>query len=624
MSKKYRITAPSGKVREDLTYQDVLNFKNAKMNAGKSLEGFSVEEYDDGASEPSKSSPVTKNSHQERQQKYGTLGSMFPYLADDYDRNGSVSTLEGAIRRGVAGVKDVASYPGRAAAGLIDYAVNGDYSLGKTSEEAFAKGQSFGGILRDPYSLIMAKPVGNGTRLVKAAKEAALGASVGALESSTRQEGYGMSPLVGAGIGAGAGLLGILPSALASAMRSRIRNIDSMTKEELNALANASLRGPGSKPLNDIEIAQLIESQPEVIDIIARTANRRDLSTLQNEAARKLENFGMTPIKETAMGTKVGRNEYLSRGKMGKTMTPKESIFAEQSRTVRDRLKAAKAEGAPKAIVAEDTQELARLQSEQKAARGKREMNYSEGVDQLRQTPSRTSQKAVTDEKTAKFFDDLNMLMDDAVTKMSATWRTEGGRLRRNARGQIIPETPEQIGNRANDYINMLSDKVQGRARSKERGLNESDARITNEDISVVLRKMAAGNEFEFMDALLNACTWLDDATKQSLKRYAMVEKAAGNAQSFMGTKMQYLDEDGNIVGNLVGRTPVGRTVKFAKEIALPSDKGFPRNFSKRYTEMQDGTRTRRFLDAIEWNNPPQLFTPTVFGFVPMEREDRR
>jgi hypothetical protein len=214
--------------------------------------------------------------------------------------------------------------------------------------------------------------------------------------------------------------------------------------------------------------------------------------------------------------------------------------------------------------------------------------------------------------------------MDDAVTKMSATWRTEGGRLRRNARGQIIPETPEQIGNRANDYINMLSDKVQGRARSKGRGLNESDARITNEDISVVLRKMAAGNEFEFMDALLNACTWLDDATKQALKRDAMVEKAAGNAQSFMGTKMQYLDEDGNIVGNLVGRTPVGRTVKVAKEIALPSDKGFPRNFSKRYMAMQDGTRTRRFLDAIEGNNPPQLLTPTVFGFVPMEREDRR
>lgn len=575
-----------------------------------------------------KSKSDTIKPHQERQQKYGTLGSMFPYLADDYDRNGSVSTLEGAIRRGVAGVKDVASYPGRAAAGLIDYAVNGDNSIGKTSEEAFAKGQSLGGILRDPYSLIMATPVGKGTRLVNAAKDAALGSSVGALEASTRQEGYGMSPLVGAGIGAGlgagAGLLGILPSALASAMRSRIRNIDSMTKEELNALANASLRGPGSKPLNDIEIAQLIESQPEVIDIIARNANRRDLSTLQNDAARNLENFGMTPIEETAMGPKVGRNEYLSRGKMGKTMTPEESIFAEQAGTVRDRLKAAKAEGAPEAIVAEDTQELGRLQSEQKAARGNREMNYSEGVDQLRQTPSRTSQKAVTDENTAKFFDDLNMLMDDAVTKMSATWRTEGGRLRRNARGQIIPETPEQIGNRANDYINMLSDKVQGRARSKGRGLNESDARITNEDISVVLRKMAAGNEFEFMDALLNACTWLDDATKQALKRDAMVEKAAGNAQSFMGTKMQYLDEDGNIVGNLVGRTPVGRTVKVAKEIAFPSDNGFPRNFSKRYTSMQDGTRTRRFLDAIEGNNPPQLFTPTVFGFVPMEREYRR
>lgn len=562
--------------------------------------------------------------HQERQQKYGTLGSMFPYLADDYDRNGSVSTLEGAIRRGVAGVKDVASYPGRAAAGLLDYDVNGDNSLGKTSEEAFAKGKTFGGILRDPYSLIMATPVGNGSRLANAAKEALLGATVGSFEAATRQEGYGMSPVVGAGLGAGAGLLSVLPATLASAMRSRIRNIDSMTKEELNALANASLRGHGSKPLNDIEIAQLIESQPEVIDIIARNANRRDLSTLQNDAVRNLENFGMTPIEETAMGPKVGRNEYLSRGKMGKTMTPEESIFAEQAGTVRDRLKAAKAEGAPEAIVVEDTQELGRLQSEQKAARGNREMNYSEGVDQLRQTPSKTSQKAFTDERTAKFFDDLNMLMDDAATRMSATWRTEGGRLRRNARGQIIPETPEQIGNRANDYINMLSDKVQGRARSKGRGLNESDARITNEDISVVLRKMAAGNEFEFMDALLNACTWLDDATKQALKRDAMVEKAAGNAQSFMGTKMQYLDEDGNIVGNLVGRTPVGRTVKAAKEIALPTEKGFPRNFSKRYTAMQDGTRTRRFLDAIEGNNPPQLLTPTVFGFVPMEREDRR
>lgn len=572
-----------------------------------------------------KSKSGTIKPHQERQQKYGTLGSMFPYLADDYDKNGSVSTLEGAVRRGVAGVKDVASYPGRAAAGMLDYFVNGDNSLGKTSEESFASGQTGGGMLRDPYAAFAFNPASKGSSVARVVKDVLFGGTLGASEAATRQEGYGMSPLVGAGIGAGAGILSYLPTAIASAMRSRIRNIDAMTKEELNALANASLRGPGSKPLNDIEIAQLIESQPKVIDIIARNANRRDLSTLQNDAARNLENFGMTPIEETAMGPKVGRNEYLSRGKMGKTMTPEESIFAEQAGTVRDRLKSAKAEGAPEAIVAEDTQELGRLQSEQKAARGNREMNYSEGVDQLRQTPSRTSQKSVTDERTAKFFDDLNMLMDDAVTKMSATWRTEGGRLRRNARGQIIPETPEQIGNRANDYINMLSDKVQGRARSKGRGLNESDARITNEDISVVLRKMAAGNEFEFMDALLNACTWLDDATKQSLKRDAMVEKAAGNAQSFMGTKMQYIDEDGNIVGSLLGRTPVGRTVKVAKEIALPSDKGFPRNFSKRYTDMQDGTATRRFVDAIDGTGPSQILTPTMLGFIPAElREDRR
>lgn len=572
-----------------------------------------------------KSESGTIKPHQERQQKYGTLGSMFPYLADDYDRNGSVSTLEGAIRRGVAGVKDVASYPGRAVAGLLDYAVNGDNSLGKTSEEAFASGLTGGGMLRDPYAAFAFTPASKGSAVARVAKDVLLGGTLGASEAATIQEGYGMSPLVGAGIGAGAGILSYLPTAIASAMRSRIRNIDAMTKEELNALANASLRGPGSKPLNDIEIAQLIESQPEVIDIIARNANRRDLSTLQNDAARNLENFGMTPIEETSMGPKVGRNEYLSRGKMGKTMTPEESIFAEQAGTVRDRLKAANSEGAPEAIVAEDIQELGRLQSEQKAARGNREMNYSEGVDQLRQTPSKTSQKAVTDERTAKFFDDLNMLMDDAVTRMSATWRTEGGRLRRNARGQIIPENPEQIGNRANDYINMLSDKVQGRARSKGRGLNESDARITNEDISVVLRKMAAGNEFEFMDALLNACTWLDDATKQALKRDAMVEKAAGNAQSFMGTKMQYLDEDGNIVGNLVGRTPVGRTVKVAKEIALPSDKGFPRNFSKRYTAMQDGTATRRFVNAIDGTGPSQILTPTMLGFIPAElREERR
>lgn len=604
----YKITNASGEtaVISDEQYNRIKDRLNASTKVERVTE---------------KSKP---NPHQERQQKYGTLGSMFPYLADDYDKNGSVSTLEGAVRRGVAGVKDVASYPGRAAAGMLDYFVNGNNSLGKTSEEAFAKGQTLGGFLRDPYAAFVFTPASKGSSVARVVKDVLFGGTLGASEAATRQEGYGMSPLVGAGLGAGAGLLGILPSALASAMRSRIRNIDSMTKEELNALANASLRGPGSKPLNDIEIAQLIESQPEVIDIIARNANRRDLSTLQNDAARNLENFGMTPIEETAMGPKVGRNEYLSRGKMGKTMTPEESIFAEQAKTVRDRLKAEKAEGAPEAIVAEDTQELGRLQSEQKAARDNREMSYSEGVDQLRQTPFRTSQKAVTDERTSKFFDDLNMLMDDAATRMSATWRTEGGRLRRNARGQIIPETPEQIGNRANDYINMLSDKVQGRARSKGRGLNESEARITNEDISVVLRKMAAGNEFEFMDALLNACTWLDDATKQALKRNAMVEKAAGNAQSFMGTKMQYLDEDGNIVGNLVGRTPVGRTVKAAKEIALPSDKGFPRNFSKRYTAMQDGTRTRRFLDAIEGNNPPQLFTPTVLGFVPMEREDRR
>jgi hypothetical protein len=214
------------------------------------------------------------------------------------------------------------------------------------------------------------------------------------------------------------------------------------------------------------------------------------------------------------------------------------------------------------------------------------------------------------------------MLLDDAATRMSSQWRIDGGRLRRNARGQVIPATPEQIGKRANDYVNMLSDQVQARARANARGIGDKAPRITNEDISVVLRKMAQNNEFEFMDALLNAATWIDVGTKQALKSAAIVEKAANNAKSFMGTNLKYLDGEGNVVKNIATNTPAGKAVKNLYNAAFPKQGGFPRDFSKRYEAMMDGTKTRQALDVLSRGNPPRLLL--VPGMRPVLQEDDR
>jgi hypothetical protein len=344
---------------------------------------------------------------------------------------------------------------------------------------------------------------------------------------------------------------------------------------------------------------------------------------METEAARSLENFGMTPIAQDSRKANVGMNRYRSRGDMSHTMSPKEEAIADELAEKQGLLDIAKKDkGAPKAILKESKEEVSKLKSDLKAAKSERWKNYSGGVNQLEQNGTKLSQKAVTDKTTSKFFDDLNMLLDDAATRMSSQWRTDGGRLRRNARGQVIPATPEQIGKRANDYVNMLSDQVQARARANARGIGDKAPRITNEDISVVLRKMAQNNEFEFMDALLNAATWIDVGTKQALKSAAIVEKAANNAKSFMGTNLKYLDGEGNVVKNIAMNTPAGKAVKNLYNAAFPKQGGFPRDFSKRYEAMMDGTKTRQALDVLSRGNPPRLLL--VPGMRPVLQEDDR
>lgn len=536
--------------------------------------------------------------HQERQQKYGTLGSMFPYITDDYDKNGDVNSVGGAVRRGIAGVKDVASYPGRAIAGGIDYIVNGDNSLGKTSEEAMSKGQTTGGILRNPLTPLAFVP---GVAPVSTGEAAVMGAAFGAADAGIYQPYEGetdgdraLNIAKGAGIGAGFGLAPVavpLYRAIAGKLKGLLS--EPATKETLRQareLGNIIFRGKRSGQLSDYETDQLIKSQQDVFDKIAGNMDRESLEAIRNESEGELlRNFGGIKIVDDAEKGMVGRNDYLTRARLSGVPTAEERIIKDEMAGVKKSLEQAKKEGNPGAI-AEDSERLTQLKKDAAEAKQGRNTAYSEGAEQLMQAPENRGQHAFTDKTTEKFFSNLNQTMDDAVTKMAGTWKTEGGRIRRNARGQVIPGTPEQLGNRANDYINMLSNQVQARSRGINTGVGEAAPRITNEDVAVVLQEMGRNNEWEFMDALLDACTWLSKTEKQNLKYNAILNKASVNALDALGvTPVSSIEQAGGVV-DVAGKIPkVGKYVKGIAELGNESRKGWPKDFSKRYEAMKRG-----------------------------------
>lgn len=578
----YKITNASGEtaVISDEQYNRIKDRLNASTKVERVTE---------------KSKP---NPHQERQQKYGTLGSMFPYITDDYEKNGDVNSVGGAVRRSIAGIKDVASYPGRAIAGGLDYIVNGDNSLGKTSEEAMSKGQTTGGILRNPLTPLAFVP---GIAPATIGQSVATGAAFGAADAGISQPYEGettgeraLNIANGAGIGAG---FGLAPMAvpLFKAIQGKLKGLLSApaTKETLRQareLGNIIFRGKRSGQLSDYETDQLIKSQQDVFDKIARNMDRESLEAIRNESEGELlRNFGGIKIADDAEKGIVGRNDYVTRARMAKEPTAEERLLNDEISGVKKSIEQAKQEGNP-GVIAEDSERLTQLKENAANAKLGRNTSYSEGTEQLVQAPSDRGQHAFTDKTTEKFFSNLNQTMDDAVTKMAGTWKTEGGRIRRNARGQVIPGTPEQLGNRANDYINMLSNQVQARSRGINTGVGEAAPRITNEDVAVVLQEMGRNNEWEFMDALLDACTWLSKTEKQNLKYNAILNKASVNALDALGVTPVSAIEQAGGVADVAGKIPkVGKYIKGIAELGNESKKGWPKDFSSRYEAMQRG-----------------------------------
>lgn len=531
--------------------------------------------------------------HQERQQKYGTLGSMFPYITDEYERNGGDFSPKMAL----AGVKDVASYPGRAIAGGIDYIVNGDNSLGKTSEEAMSKGQATGGILRNPLTPLAFVP---GIAPATIGQSVAINSAFGAADAGVAQPYEGettgdraLNIAKGAAIGAGFGLAPMTVP-LFKAIQGKLNGLLSQpaTKETLQQareLGNIIFRGKRSGQLSDYETDQLIASQQAVFDKIARNMDREGINAIRNESEAELRNFGGIKIVEDPESGIVGRNDYLTRARMSSSPTAEENAIKEEMAGLKKSIKSAKSEG-NQGIVDEDTERLAQLKDESANAKLGRNTTYAEGAEQLVQAPLDKGQHAFTDKTTEKFFSNLNQTMDDAVTKMAGTWKTEGGRIRRNARGQVIPGTPEQLGNRANDYINMLSNQIQARSRGINTGVSETAPRITNEDVSVVLQEMARNNEWEFMDALLDACTWISKTDKDRLKYNAILNKASVNALDALGVTPVSAVEKAGGVADVAGKIPkVGKYIKGVAELGNESKKGWPKDFSARYEAMRRG-----------------------------------
>jgi Tfp pilus assembly protein PilX len=413
----------------------------------------------------------------------------------------------------------------------------------------------------------------------------ALGAAFGAADAGISQPYEGettgdraLNIAKGAGIGAGFGLAPMTVP-LFKAIQGKLKGLLSepaseVTLKQARELGNIILRGKRSGQLSNRETDQLIESQKAVFDKIARNMDEESLNSIRNESERTLFNdLGGIKIPDDAEKGMVGRNDYVSRSRMSGMPTSEENIIKDEISGVKKSLESAKKEG-NQGVIAEDSERLTQLKRDAAKAKQGRNTAYAEGEEQLVQAPEDKSQHAWTDKTTEKFFSNLNQTMDDAVTKMGGTWKTEGGRFRRNSRGQIIPGTPEQLGNRANYYINYLSDKIQSRARGINTGVGEFAPKITNEDIAVVLSEMGHNNEWEFMDAVLDACTWLSKTDKDAMKYNAILNKASVNALDALNVTPR---------ASIAGKLPkVGK--------GNEANKGWPADFSRRYEAMNRGT----------------------------------
>ena len=603
--------------------------------------------------------------HQERQQKYGTLGSMFPYLADDYSRNGDVDSFGGAVRRGIAGVKDVASYPGRAIVGGLNKMITGENTTGKTSEEWGADGGVLGttaSIATDPMTLPTAVPVGKvfgagkavgsrlnaipgvknlfeagtapvskGSKLSEAGRFGAAtgaGAVYGLADNAIKQEGYGTTPGIAAGVGAMTAIAPYVGVRTLEFLRNRVKGIDRMTWEELKALVNRALRGPNAADLDDMAIMRQISQNPELVDEIARNANKPYFNAAQLEALGSTDNIlKNTPTPTMGEPAIIKYKEFIGPKKMSVSPTTRERELTEQANEVKANFKQAKKEGA--AIADEDKAMLKDLQEQIKAEKDNRGMAWANGEDMFRDMEN--GPRVVSDVRTRNYIDHVSDAFDDANNKMVANWNFVSDRIeqspgwqgiRQKHNGQYYDISPEEIGNIALKKIRTFQNKVLGRARDKSRGMGEADPIVTNEDVANLLNELSQFNLYEHMDAVLKACTWLDEGTKRKLAENAMRNKVFGNAKLAIDKPVnrnyEKVESAAKEVKNGLNRVP-------GVKVLIPDSKevnGIPIDFSKRYGAAVDGTFFRRLMDQTDDRlKRPFIFTPAGINVVSGKEE---
>lgn len=596
-----------------------------------------------------------RKDYKQRRRAYGQVADFFPQTTDDYDlHKDEPMTLEGAARRGISVLRDVGSMPMRGLMGGIDHARTGENTFGMTAEEAGAQGGINGfiqGVTRDPLFAATMLPIGRAYQggqkaasgigrlynTYKAGNAASRPASkfgmtadllkgttiagaVAEADNATRQEGYRLDPGIAAGVGAATAIAPFVGAKTVSYLKNRIAGFDRMTWEDLKALINRAFRGQRSKELSDIETMQLISSNPELVDEIARNANKPYLHEAQNrvndETVTLLNNTPTPAMGEPGMLT---WRQYQSPNKMAVSPTTLESELVAERDALKQSIKQAKKEGAPKAIIDEDTARLKELNSQIDEQKGLRNGAYAAGESDI--VPMKNGATAPTDKRTEKFFDDLTELMMDANTEMAANWNTVGNRIRRNYKGDKYSVTPELIGNIANKEMNDLQRKVFARARSRNRGNSEADPVVTNEDLANFMDILAKNNMFEHMEALMKAATWLDEKTKARLMGNALKNKAYDGAISALDTPVKRIYQEPSTAGDVVKDK--------AKKIPVVSaffkdGNGFPADFSNRYKAAADGTAYRKVIDRADgkYKRPASFVVPGMR--VADEMEDRR
>lgn len=350
MEKRYRITNPQGEVREDLTKEDVSNFKASK--GGVVPEGYILESYDVVVDEetPVEENPATEvkpTTNEGRQNAYGTAAKLFPYTAD-----AKMSGQEPGFKEGF---KDVFSLPGRALTSIFS-----DNDMGVTSEEANhgKEGSLLQGVTRSPWTAagaLSAPVVAAATAplglLSGVMGQAWLGAGLAGMDVGSRQYGYeSKNPVAEVLLGGAmsAGGEGLAQGVSGLAAKNLARNIaknEFIAEPQLDAITNIVLRGIKSEHLNPYELELLRKTDPSLIEKVVENLQPSQRREALYNLGKQLHDFRLSNIDGAGEGTGVvGRTVRQSPNKINRGVSAEERNLAAQLTEANEKLASAKAE----------------------------------------------------------------------------------------------------------------------------------------------------------------------------------------------------------------------------------------------------------------------------------------